>query len=247
MISQATRARTIAATSTMLEIGILDRTETLLRHALSVDGSLLFLAPPTSPLNAAALMAQSPLVTATAADLAPIAVADRVRGRVVFGGRPRPVTRRLPAPLVSFLCDGESAPRRPLLELTPTSIQLRWHVETDGEPSTPVDLRDYADAQPDPMAGHEGTFVRHLDEEHASLLASLAAYAGAAVGEGGRVRPVLADSDGLVLRVSHDGHRPGHRDVRLRFDRPARCGCEAVESFNLLLERAERSATTAGD
>ncbi len=247
MATPAARARTIAATSTSLAVGVLTRTETIHRHALAVDGSLLFLPPPGSHLHPAALLTERPVVSATAVDVAPVPAADRVRGTVVFRGRPRPVERRLPAQLVAFLCGDESAPGRSLLELRPDSITLTWHVECDDPQPVPIPPQEYAEARPDALAGWETPFIRHLADDHAGLLPGLARAAGLAVTDDWRVQPVIADSDGLVLRATPpgpDGHR---RDVRLRFPRPAACGCDAVEGFNELLDRAERLARTNGD
>lgn len=235
MISTATRARTVAATATSLEVGVLDRRETLLRHALEVDGSLLFLPPPGSPLTAASFLPDSPLVSAVMLDVAPVPAADRVRGRVVMTGRPRPVERRLPPQLVSFLCGEETSPGRRLMELRPDTIHLSWHVE--GDHAEPVEPADYAAARPDPLAGWEGGFLRHLHADHADLLGPLAARLGHDVRAGDRLRPVLADAHGVVLRtVGDDGTS---HDVRLGFGRPAACGCDAVAAFNDWLARTE--------
>ena len=237
MISPATRARTIASTSTSLSIGVLDRRETLHRHALATDGSPLFLAPAGSPLNAAALMPGSPLLTAAAVDVAPVPTADRVRGSVVLQGRIRPVRRRLPARLIAFLCGDQQSPGRPILELQPVSVVLQWNVENeDGIPVT-VPLDRYAAARPDDLAGWEASFVRHLADDHANLLPRLARDAGLPVPEGWRVHPVVADVAGIVLRATPADDDRVRRDVRLAFDRPVTCGCDAVEAFNALLDR----------
>ncbi len=235
MTLAATRARTIAATATSLEVGVLDRRETLLRHALAVEGSLLFLPPPGSPLSAASLLPDSPLVSAVMLDVAPVPAADRVRGRVVMTGRPRPVERRLPPQLVSFLCGEETSPGRQLLELRPATVHLEWHVE--GERAEAVDPEEYAVARPDPLAGWEGGFLRHLHADHSDLLGPLAERLGHDVGAHERLRPVLADAHGVVLRaVGIDG---ASHDVRLGFDRQATCGCDAVAAFNEWLARTE--------
>ncbi len=247
MTTSAARARTIAATSTSVAIGVLNRTETIHRHALAVDGSLLFLPPPGSHLHPAALLNESPVVSATAVDVAPVPAADRVRGTVVFRGRPRPVERRLPAQLVAFLCSDEPAPGRSLLELRPDSITLTWHVECEDPQPVPIPPKEYAEAQPDALAGWEAPFIRHLADDHAGLLPRLARAAGLAVPDDWRVQPVIADSDGLVLRATSPAGDHRRRDVRLRFPRPAACGCDAVEGFNALLDRAERFAQTNSD
>lgn len=235
MVTSATRARTIAATATELRIGVVGHVETLLRHALALDGSLIFLAPVGSPLGAAALVPQSPLVTATVLDVGPVPTADRIRGAVTMRGRPQRVERHLSAPLVAFLSGEERSPGRPVLELRPESITLDSRVEGGGVDTVPVE--QYAAAQPDALAGWEAWFVRHLDADHASLLPGLAQLADPDVPSGWRVRPLLADAGGLVLRASEPAGRE-QRDVRLAFPTPATCGCDAVEAFNQLLERS---------
>lgn len=229
----ATRARTTVATATSLEVGVLDRTESVLRHAVAADGAVVFLPPAGSPLAAASLVPGSPAVSAVMLDVGPVPAADRLRGRVVMTGRPRPVSRRLPAPLVGFLCGEERAPGRQLLELSPQTIHLEWHVE--GDLAQTVDPQEYAAARPDPLAGWEEGFLRHLADDHGDLLAPLAARLGHDVAPDERVRPVLADTDGVVLRVVD---RSGcARDVRLGFDSPASCGCDVVAAFNGWLAR----------
>ena len=82
-----------------------------------------------------------------------------------------------------------------------------------------------------------GGVPAHLTADHAALLPGLARLAGPGPPAGRRVRPVLADACGLVLRASApDGSE--QRDVRLAFPTPAACGCDAVEAFTGLLERS---------
>ena len=154
---------------------------------------------------------------------------------MILRGRPRPVRRRLPAPLVAFLCDEENSPGRPILELRPESVTLDGRVEGTGVVIVPVE--EYAAAQPDPLAGWEAGFLRHLDADHAALLPGLARLAGPGLPADWRVRPVLADARGLVLRASAPDGSEQH-DVRLSFPTPAVCGCDAVEAFNALLDRS---------
>jgi hypothetical protein len=74
----------------------------------------------------------------------------------------------------------------------------------------------FSAATPDPLARYETTWLRHLEHEHADVVAELARHVPEEL-RGGRIRPLGLDRFGLRLRVEteHEDH-----DVRLAFARP---------------------------
>jgi hypothetical protein len=81
---------------------------------------------------------------------------------------------------------------------------------------TPNDL---AAAQPDPFCHLEHDWLRHLDQDHSTLLHAFSRQASVAPrGVRTRVRPFGVDRLGLRLRIEDSGQE---QDLRLPFQRPA--------------------------
>ena len=73
--------------------------------------------------------------------------------------------------------------------------------------------------------------MAHLDEGHRELVRALVSR-HLPLGPDARVRPVLADTRGVVMRVEQEG---GVHDVRVPFPHIVGCGCEAVQALSTLL------------
>ncbi len=229
----AVRARSLLATATSVEIGVLNETVTIHRHAVDSDGALLFRAPADAPTYFATLWSRlpGPTLDATAVDLGGPPRPDRVRGRLHLRGPVRVAPGPLPDGLAAFL---GAAPDGVLL-LEPQQVILDWPVESLGVVRVP--RKEYAAARLDALAGWESEWLTHLHRHHPRLVAALATELGAGAG----AHPVLADADGLVLRTQGPAPaRPGApawRDLRVRFDRPVQCGCDAVAALAELSRR----------
>lgn len=129
-------------------------------------------------------------------DLAPVAVRDRVRGRLALAG----------------WLDVRRAGAGPVCRLEP--VELVWREA--GRPAVPLDPDGYRDAVVDPLAEHEADLLLAVarDRRMLAFLGARAGFAGAP-GRGHPVRPLRLDRHGLDLRLD----RPGDPvDVRLPFD-----------------------------
>jgi hypothetical protein len=194
--------------------------------------------PESSPVVAAVRRATADVpVLVDAADLCPVPVADRVRGRTRLIGwvhEPAPELRRELA-LVAADRDGAGA----LLDIgrgrTVLYVDVVEAHVTDGG-ADPDDVgavavvgsQDYASARPDPLAGTEAALLGHLVTGHPGELRRLAELVPPAL-RGGAV-PVALDRYGLVLRC-------GTEDVRLPFDAPVGCPRELPGRMRGLLAR----------
>lgn len=238
MIGPAERARTLLATSTSVEIGVLNESVPLHRHAVDARGALLFAAPDTTPDWFAVVGSRLPAtrLTATAVDVSPVPQSDRVRGTLRLTGPVSVAPDPLPAGVAEFLSPS-GAPAERVLRLVPERVGLDWRCERDHDPAgaeaswRQVDVREYAAAPLDPLLGWESRWLVHLVRDHAELLPLLA---GTRTQGNEVVRPILVDRLGLVLRVYDDGR---HRDVRLAMGREVRCGCDASEAFRDLVHQ----------
>lgn len=236
-LTAAARARTIVAATTSLQVGILNQTTSVQRHAVTTDGTILFVPDPAAPerIFAVARNLPSQTVHASAQDLAPVARADRVRGSVLLTGRLGLHDGDLPPGARERLVGPAGDPDAgPVLALRPTRVALTWRCEvSDGAPRA-VDIpgEEYRSAQPDPLLTHESEWLSHLHKDHAEVVRALAAAAAGGLADDVVVHPLCLDRYGVVLRLLDDA---GHRDVRLAFPRPVACGCEVHAAFTDLL------------
>ena len=240
-VRPAERARTLIASAVELRVGVLNVTHEIDRHAVAVDGSLLFLAPADSPATVFRVAPRLPsqVVTVTAVDVANVPQPDRIRGTLRLTGPMRPADEPLAADALEHLAGPD--PRDPVvagpvLHLQPTRVTLSWHCESSGYAGfdTAVPLEEYIDALPDPLLDCEAQWLPHLHRDHAEVLRALAALTCRGLDESVHVRPLALDRHGLVLRL-YAGR--DHRDTRLAFSRPVSCGCEVRDAFNELLHR----------
>ncbi|MZD04193.1 hypothetical protein GTW43_03730, partial [Streptomyces sp. SID5785] len=167
------------------------RVDCVALHAVDAASRLLLLDPAEPGLTAALTGApRSGLaVHAEFTDVAPVAVRDRVRARLMLSGR---LTTAGPDTLVL-------RPARAVLVADGARHEL--------------DAGELGAAAPDPLAGHEAELLAHLDAGHADILHELAALTEVSALTGAaRLRPVRLDRAGLVLRGEAGGP---HTDVRI--------------------------------
>ncbi len=236
-LTYADRARSVVATATGLEVGVLSMTVLVERHLADTDGSLLMCAPvlgsgePRSPLADAGRL-PGPVLTACLTGVAGVPQPDRVRGRVRLTGALVVEGSRLPAGVAAHLGAG---PGRPVLRLRPHRIAIDWRVGARRAGWQRVEHAAYATARPDPLAGWEAGWTAHLDRDHPGLAAALARSMRPDLGPGAVVRPVLVDRGGITLRVHH-GRDGAIEDLHLPLGREVRCGCDARLALQDLVE-----------
>lgn len=244
-ITAAERTRTILASTSQLQVGVLNLTSEVSRHAMAEDGSLLFLPNDDSPERVFAVAPNLPAQTVlmTAQDIAPIAHPDRIRGSVAVTGKLGIYNGALPVGAREHLLGPiREHGASPILRLVPSRISLRWHCETPGgqaASATEVDAGDYRTAFPDPMLPHEADWLVHLHRDHPDAVAALAAYGAPGVAHTS-VRPVALDRHGLVIRLERV---VTPLDVRLNFAQPVRCGCDLNPAVAELMDRVSPDGT----
>ncbi|GAB3651755.1 DUF2470 domain-containing protein [Actinocorallia lasiicapitis] len=229
--SGAERARTLAygvAGGSLHTLGE-DEPLTIAAHVTDDDGVPLLLVP-TSSAVVAALAAEPDLpATLRITDLAPVPLADRVRGRAWMHGWVTEVpleSRREAAIKISrlharpdLLDVGARIPAREewtILALEPAEIEVE-----DVWGSTVVEPEEYAAARPDPFVALEPGAITHLDASHgAELRALFETRFGADLSPEPAVRALALNRFGLHLRALAPGLTPV--DVRFPFPVPAR-------------------------
>ncbi|AUY48610.1 DUF2470 domain-containing protein [Streptomyces sp. CB01881] len=171
---------------------------------VAVHGSRLRLsAPLDSPLTLAATGEPDGLaVVLDLTDIAPVAVRDRVRGRLTLAGRLR---------LAHLADDGVSVHLR---------LDVAHAVLATPYGTSALTGADLALASPDPLARLEADLLTHLADDHRDAITMLTRLLDPQLLTGRpKIHPLALDRYGLVLRLDHPD---GHRDVRLVFAEPAR-------------------------
>lgn len=236
-LSPAERARSIVAGTVNLRIGMLNLTTEIARHAVTEDGTVLFVPAPDSPEKVFAVGRNLPAQTvqASAQDLSPVPRADRLRGSVMITGKLGILDQPLPVGARAHLAGHDGDDDALVLALRPTRLALTWRCGPAGASpeSVEVSVADYRAARPDPLLLHEPEWLGHLHADHADVLRALAAGEGRLPDEA-VVDPLCLDRFGIVLRIS-DGD--GHHDVRHDFEQPVTCACEIHAAFTDLLVR----------
>ncbi|MGW1993308.1 DUF2470 domain-containing protein [Embleya sp. NPDC001921] len=214
----AERARTLAAYAGSATLDVPgDRDEHVIPAARAVepDGALLLLVPAET---AAVVLTSREDVAAVLhlVDVAPVAVPHRVRAHCWIAGWLTVPTgadaERAAERLTESTPDPTASPRAGTvvrLEVGEVLVDDLWgtgHVEPD----------EYADAEPDPLAGHEAELLQHLAAAHGNDLCRLASVAGAPACDH-RVVPVSLDRHGIRLRT---GGPDRTCDVRFEFEAP---------------------------
>lgn len=220
MLPAAMRVRTILATSSHVELGLVSDREVLPGHLVDSEGGILLPPGVGSCWDRLQKGEESPQLHLIATDVTSVPQPDRVRARVRLRGRvtlvPTPAHHQVMQAL--RLRVGQ-----PMARFTPDRVVL----ELPGYESTQVPLTEYAESPSDPLAGWESVWIAHLDGGHAASLRQLAQQQ-LTLTDTDTVRALQADSSGLTVRV----YRPsGSHDLRFTFESPARCGCRAVAAF----------------
>ncbi|WP_406176495.1 DUF2470 domain-containing protein [Streptomyces sp. NBC_00996] len=182
-------------------------------HTVAADGRVLLHVPEDSVLLTVAICAPrgEPSAVLEFADVAPVPLRNRIRARLWLAGWFTPE-------------DGHLAFR-------PTRAVLR-------QPSGTVvlDLDEFADARPDPLATAEATLLTHLADAHPDAVERLTRLVEPDSLHGAvRVRPLAVDRHGLTLRIER---ARGNGDVRLPFHAPADDVAELTERMHVLLAQA---------
>ena len=219
-------------------------------RAVSPDGDVLLLVPGGSAAARASAYAQDDEVTCVMeiTDVAPVAVAHRIRGRAWVGGWLTPVRDRERAAAAALL-----ARRHPLgellgigealagggggwallrLEVGEACVDDLWGV-ADVEPD------DFATAAPDPLVRHEADLLQHLHAAHSDQVRGLCALLGdrsAMVCTRGPATPVALDRFGLRVRFTDETDRPF--DARFDFPEPVRNVFELRRAMHALFDAA---------
>jgi hypothetical protein len=198
------------------------RVELVGLHSLEAPGRLLLNLPAETHLGGELAQAAYGDVTAKIefTDVSPVAVPDRIRSRVVLGGR------------LALAGDGTASQNgMTALSFASATAELeqagRW-VE--------VGLAELALAEPDPLAETEAEILTHLAGAHGAAVELLAQLVDARLLNGvTRVDPLRLDRYGIVLRLQRAA---GTHDVRLAFASPLRNPAHGVVQLRMLLARA---------
>lgn len=227
MIDPPSRARTVLATSSHVELGTLSVRDVLGAHLVDPDGKVL-MRPGMGPCWERLEVGEpSPELDLVAADITAVAQPDRLRARVRMRGRVE-LVQALAHPQVQHRL--RVMPGAMLAQFVPDRIIVELpgpQVETFR-----VAAADYAAAEADPLAGWEGIWIHHLDAAHGQTLRELANIQLDLV-ESDSVRALQADADGLTLRV-YQAHGP--RDIRVPFPHRVESSCQAVGGFQALVK-----------
>ncbi|QXJ21647.1 DUF2470 domain-containing protein [Actinomadura graeca] len=199
-------------------------------HTTDRDGRPLLLVRADSPIVAALTGEPDLPATLRVADVSPVALPDRVRGRAWLhgwltelpAGELRAAAIRLsrphPRPELLDLADGDRDDREwtvLALEVAQVEVQDAWGGAT-------VEPEEYAAAAPDPFVAIEAGILTHLDSCHREELTRLLPEAVAAEdAPAPAVRPLALDRYGMWLRCSAaPSQAPGSFDLRLAFAKP---------------------------
>lgn len=252
----ASRARTLAtgSSSALLVIPGLTVVDPLsmlpARRTVTAEADIVLRLPAGSPAVRAVRHAEADEVVAVLelTDVAPVAVADRVRSRARIAGWLTPVPdgaevgwleergpREEHNPLEEHGALDERGPlaAHSLLRLEVGEVWLEdvWGTEL-------VEPDDFAAAEPDPLAGHEAELLQHLAAAHGTELGWLCALVDrhrAASGVPQEVVPLALDRFGLRIRFSD---RDGSFDARFQFPSPVTEVSQLRQAVRALFEEA---------
>lgn len=223
-------AKTIVATASSVEVGVVGRHVPVGRHALTQSGGLLFALDEVAPDCAHPVVpgAWGPVIEAVASDVSSVPHAERVRGEVHLAGHAELMVEHVTDDLLEHLGLPEGGR---VGRLVPDTVSVRWNVERSrGDvPLVDVDAGDYALAGIDALGGWQDGWMAHLDAHHREDLRDLVADVVQPVAV---VRPIHADEAGIVLREHVGAYR---RDIRIDFPQRVGCGCQATEALRSLV------------
>lgn len=177
----------------------------------------------------------SPMLDLWAWDLCDVPQPDRVRARVHLRGRVRQV--HVVGPLQRYWADEPVACFSP--EIITLSVVRAGGSRTDMQV---VALPEFQAARPDPLAGWERSWIRHLSEHHSDELGRLTERHMSLV-QSDVVRPWRATRSGIAVRVYRANVT---NSIPLPFPWQVNCGCEANRAFEQLVGELPRPTTNAG-
>ncbi|WP_030541957.1 DUF2470 domain-containing protein [Streptomyces albus] len=215
-------------------------------RAVTADGDVLLLMPGDSPAARAAAHAQDDELTALIeiADVAPVAVPHRIRGRAWLGGWLTRLRGRERAEALALLAaphpeirpaGGDPATRTVLrLEVGEAAVDDLWGAEA-------VEPDAFAAARADPLAAQEAEILQHLAAAHGDALRGLCRLLGERAdrvcGARGRGVPLSLDRFGLRVRFT-EGAEPVF-DARFDFPEPVRDVTELRRALGTLFAAAD--------
>jgi hypothetical protein len=226
--SSAMRARTVLATAASASVhwdG--GRVDLLGCHHDDPLGDVILTLETRSTLAGAARAAPGGdlAVLLELTELCAVSARERVRSRVSLAGW---------LSAAPWATDGTEGTTCLHVEVTEVAFADSPHL---GD-RTWIGLADYRAAEPDPLHLGAADLLQHLAAHHPDAVAALSRLCDATTLQGVlRVLPVALDRYGVVLRVER---LRGHKDVRLSFRQPVRCGAEAAAEMRHLLTEGSR-------
>jgi hypothetical protein len=216
-------------------------------RAVTDDGDIVLLLTASSPAAKLADHAGNDEVTALLeiADVAPVAVPHRVRGRAWVAGWLAPVSRGKRAAYSRLIADrhpagppaADVAWRLVRMEVGEAFVDDLWGAEQ-------VEPDDFTAADPDPLAPYEAELLQHLAASHGEQMRDLCGLLNesgpaCAAADAGAV-PLSVDRFGMRVRFCGlDGHPYGaYFDARFEFPEPARDVTQLRRAMRLLFEAA---------
>jgi hypothetical protein len=158
-------------------------------------------------------------------DHSPLTLREPVRALVWLRGWVRTVPPQAQHALASEVA--KDHPHPGLLDVGYTATLLRVVINSavvaDSSGAESVCVDELRVAEPDPFCGLESAWLRHMDAEHADVVAQLARHLPTGL-QRGVVHPLAIDRYGLTLRIEGID---GDHDFRLSFNSPA----EDIESL----------------
>ncbi|MBS2533806.1 hypothetical protein KGQ20_13610 [Catenulispora sp. NF23] len=258
----ASRARTLAtgSSSALLVIPGLTVVDPLsmlpARRTVTAEADIVLRLPAGSPAVRAVRHAEADEVVAVLelTDIAPVAVADRVRSRARIAGWLTPVPDGADAGLLeecglleergsldghgSLEEHGSLDERGPLADHSLLRLEVGEIWLEDAWGTELVEPDDFAAAEPDPLAAHEADLLQHLAAAHGTELGWLCALVDrrrAASGVPQEVVPLALDRFGLRIRFSD---RDGSFDARFQFPSPVTEVSQLRQAVRALFEEA---------
>ncbi|TDC60141.1 DUF2470 domain-containing protein [Actinomadura sp. GC306] len=212
------------------------------------DGRPLLLVRTASPVAAALATEPDMPATLRISDVAPVTLADRVRGRAWLHGWLTEVpqedlraaalrlARAHPRPELLDLGDRHHGPSG-RDEWTILALEVAQVEVDDAWGSATLEPEEYADAAPDPFVAVEAGILTHLDSKHRDELAGLLP----ASVPSGPVRPLALDRYGMWLRCSPPPEATTPFDLRLAFSAPVNDLHGLRRMYRRLFARAART------
>lgn len=204
-------------------------------HFLREPGEVVVVVPADSTVGALAFQAGRAGIPAVLelTDHAPLALGERVRSLVWLRGELRRVPETAERSVAAAVAS--QFPHPGLLDVGHGGVLLRLILDSvvaaDSTGAEPVPVRDLLRADPDPFWEIEGDWLRHLDTDHAEMIAAIARRLPPSL-RVGRPRPLSLDRFGIGLRIESE---TGDQDVRVPFPHPVADSTELSRALRILV------------